>query len=241
MNASTARQKRLVIVGATGMVGGYALRYALDHPAVGRVTMIGRRKLGISHPKLKEVFHQEFADCAALADPLSGQDGAIFCLGTYTGSVSDAELRKITIDYTVEFARVLHGSSPGAAFSFLSGNGADPTGRSRMAFARYKGEAENALLAAGFPRVYVFRPAYIYPVKPRLEPNFTYRLLRAIYPAFRMLFPNQVIPADGLARAMVDVAVRETGERGCLVLENRDIRAMAEPRPSESIIGHSGQ
>ena len=241
MNVSASGQKRLVIVGATGMVGGYALRYALDHPAVGRVTVIGRRKLGISHPKLKEVLHQDFADCAALADPLSGQDAAVFCLGAYTGSVPDAELRKITVGYTIEFARVLHGSSPEAAFSFLSGNGADQTGRSRMPFARYKGEAENALLAAGFPRVYIFRPAYIYPVKPRLEPNFTYRLLRAIYPAFRMLFPNQVIPADGLARAMVDVASRETGERGGLVLESRDIRAMAEARPSESIIGHGGQ
>jgi uncharacterized protein YbjT (DUF2867 family) len=241
MKVSAAGQKRLVIVGATGMVGGYALRYALNHPAVGRVTAIGRRKPGISHPKLKEVLHQDFADCAALADPLSGQDAAVFCLGTYTGSVPDAELRKITVDYTIEFARVLHGSSPEAAFSFLSGNGADQTGRSRMPFARYKGEAENALLAAGFPRVYIFRPAYIYPVKPRLEPNFTYRLLRAIYPAFRMLFPNQVIPADDLARAMVDLAIQETGERGGLVLENHDIRAMAEPRPSESIIGHGGQ
>src|SRR5271169_4223839 len=151
-----AGQKRVVIVGATGMVGGYALRYALDHPAV------------------------------------------------------------------------LLGSSPGAAFLFLSGSGADPTGRSRIAFARYKGEAEKALLVAGFPRVYIFRPAYIYPVQPRKEPNFSYRLLRVIYPAFRVLFPNQVIPADNLARAMVDVAVRETGKPGGLILENRDIRAMVE-------------
>ncbi|MGA8617396.1 MAG: hypothetical protein WB660_02605 [Candidatus Sulfotelmatobacter sp.] len=110
--------------------------------------------------------------------------------GTYTGSVSDAELRAITADYTIEFARVLRSSSPNAAFSFLSGNGADPTGRSRLAFARYKGQAEKALLAAGFPRVYVFRPAYIYPVEPRREPNLSYRLLRGIYPAFRVLFPN---------------------------------------------------
>jgi hypothetical protein len=85
---STADQKHLVIVGAAGMVGGYALRYALDHAAV--------------------------------------------------GSVTDAELRAITADYTIEFARVLRSSSPNAAFSFLSGNGADPTGRRRLAFARYK-------------------------------------------------------------------------------------------------------
>jgi uncharacterized protein YbjT (DUF2867 family) len=98
-----------------------------------------------------------------------------------------------------------------------------------MSFARYKGEAENALIAAGFSQVYLFRPAYIYPVKPRREPNFGYRLLRAIYPAFRVLFPTQVIRADDLARAKVDVALRGTGERLTLVFENRDIQAIIEP------------
>jgi uncharacterized protein YbjT (DUF2867 family) len=228
MNAPTRDQARLVIVGATGMVGGYALRYALEHAAVGSVSAIGRKKLGISHRKLKEVLHQDFADCSALAEALSGQDAAVYCLGTYTGAVSDAELRKTTVDYTIEFARVLRLSSPGAAFSFLSGGGADPTGRSRLAFARYKGEAEKALLAAGFPRVYLYRPAYIYPVQPRKEPNFSYRLLRAVYPVFRLLFPNQVIRADELAWAMVDVVLQQTQERQGLVFENRDIRAMVE-------------
>jgi uncharacterized protein YbjT (DUF2867 family) len=212
MTNPTVGQKSLVVVGATGMVGGYALRYALDNSEVKSVSSIGRKKLGISHPKLKEVLHQNFADCSALSDVLSGQDGAVFCLGTYTGSVSDAELHRITVDYTVEFSRVLRGSSPGAAFSFLSGNGADPTGRSRLAFAH----------------VYLFRPAYIYPVEPRNEPNFSYRLLRTVYPVFRVLFPNQVIRADDLARAMVDLVLRQMHERQGLILENRDIRAMVE-------------
>ncbi|HEX8895916.1 MAG TPA: hypothetical protein VF783_21520 [Terriglobales bacterium] len=228
MNGLNVNQMSLVIVGATGMVGGYALRYALENPAVGLVTSIGRRKVGISHPKLREVLHQDFADCSALAGVLLGQDATIFCLGVYTGSVSDAQLRTITVDYTIEFARVLRDSSPNAVFSFLSGSGADQTGRSRMAFARYKGEAEKALLTAGFPGVYLFRPAYIYPVEPRREPNFSYRLMRAMYPAFRALFPNHVIRADDLARAMVDVAIRGKVKRGGQVFENRDIRAMVE-------------
>jgi len=226
MNVPTAGRTRLAIVGATGMVGGYALRYALEHPAVSHVTAIGRRKLGIAHPKLEEVVHRDFADCSALAEPLSGQDAAVYCIGAYTGAVPDAVLRKITVDYTIEFARVLRGSSPDAAFSFLSGGGADPTGQSRIAYARFKGEAEQALLAVGFPCVYIFRPAYIFSVEPRKEPNFSYRLLRGIYPVFRVLFPNQVIRADDLAHAMVDVTVRGRGEHGGVVLENRDIRAM---------------
>jgi uncharacterized protein YbjT (DUF2867 family) len=97
-----------------------------------------------------------------------------------------------------------------------------------MAFARYKGEAEKVILALGFPRVYIFRPAYIYPVEPRKEPNLSYGLLRLIYPAFQIQFSNRVIPADDLARAMVDVAVQETGKSGGLILENPDIRAMVE-------------
>ena len=102
------------------------------------------------------------------------------------------------------------GRAPGGARGvvlILSGGGADPTGRSRIPYARYKGEAEEGLLASGSLHVYIFRPAYIYPVEPRKEPNFSYRLFRVIYPAFRLLFPNQVIRADDLARAMVDVAV----------------------------------
>jgi uncharacterized protein YbjT (DUF2867 family) len=103
-----------------------------------------------------------------------------------------------------------------------------------MAFARYKGEAETALSVAGFRSLYIFRPAYIYPVEPRREPNFSYRLLRTIYPAFRTLFPNQVIRADDLARAMVDAAVSDPGVHHPIVLENRDIREMANATKASS-------
>jgi uncharacterized protein YbjT (DUF2867 family) len=124
--------------------------------------------LGISHPKLKEVLHPDFADCSALADALSSQNAAVFCLGAYTGAVSNAELRKITVDYTIEFARALHAANAAAAFSFLSGSGADPTGRSRLPFARYKGEAERAPLAMGFFRVYIFRPLVAVTLSPHV-------------------------------------------------------------------------
>jgi uncharacterized protein YbjT (DUF2867 family) len=214
------------------MVGGYALRYALEQRDVEHVTSIGRRKLSISHSKLTQILHPDFADCSTLAKTLAGQDGAIYCLGTYTGVVPDAELRRVTFDYAAEFTRVLRASSPNAAFSFLSGNGADPTGQSRMAFARYKGAAEKALLAAGFPRGYIFRPAYIYPVDRRKEPNFSYRVLRWIYPAFRVTFPNLVIRSDELARAMVDVVVQRADDNQSFVFENRDIKSIAHASAS---------
>jgi uncharacterized protein YbjT (DUF2867 family) len=97
-----------------------------------------------------------------------------------------------------------------------------------MAFARYKGEAENGLRSLGFTGLYIFRPAYIYPVQPRKEPNFSYRLLRAVHPAFRALFPNQVIPADDLAHAMVSVLVGGTEVGPSRVFENREIRALVQ-------------
>jgi uncharacterized protein YbjT (DUF2867 family) len=217
--------KRLAIVGASGMVGSYTLRYALENSAVEHVVSISRRTLGISHPKLTEVLHPDFVDCSALAGTLSDQDAAVFCLGTYTGAVSDQELRKVTVDFTVEFARVLRGSSPEAAFTFLSGNGADPTGRSRIAFARYKGAAEKALLEMGFPHVYIFRPAYIYPVALRKEPTLSYRLFRVLYPVFRLF--GLAVRSDDLGRVMVDVSVQEIKESRNLILENRDILSMA--------------
>ena len=92
MTNHPAGHTRLVIVGATGMVGGYALRHALGLPTVERVTSISRRKTGISHPKLNEFLHQDFSDCSNLAQTLAGQVAAIFCLGTYTGTVTDAEM-----------------------------------------------------------------------------------------------------------------------------------------------------
>ena len=226
MDVPTIGQAWLVILGATGMVGGYALRHALDHPTVGRVTGISRRTLGLWHPKLREVLHQDFGDCSALASLLANQDAAIFCLGAYTGAVSDAQLRAVTVGYAIEFARVLRASSPDAAFSFLSGSGTDPTGQSRMTFARYKGEAENALVASDFPQLYILRPAYIYSVEPRREPNLSYRILRGIYPVFRALFPNLVIRADDLAQVMVDLVVDRIGVAPSQIFENRDIRSM---------------
>lgn len=223
MDFATIGQKQLVIVGATGMAGGYAL----DQPDVGRVTAISRRGTGISHPKLHEVRHQDFGDCSAPAPALLRQDATVICLETYTGAVPEVRLHSVTVNYAIEFAGVLRANSPDPAFWFLSGSGADPSARSRMAFARYKEETGNAPLASEFPNFYIFRPASIYPMEPRKEPNFSYRVLRGIFPLFRALFPNQVFRADDLARAMVDVVATGTGVAPSQVIENRNICSMA--------------
>ena len=218
--------KRVILVCATGMVGGHALRISLDDPDISEVTVLGRRSTGIGHVGLHEVIHEDFTDFSAVIDELAGQDAAIFCLGVYTGAVPDDEFRMITVDYTVAFAEALHNRSPHAAFCFLSGQGADRTERSRIAFARYKGAAENALLNTGFPRVHIFRPGYIYPVTPRKEPNITYSILRGMYPLIHRIYPNSSVSSDSLARAMVYAGIHGTGGFTGPILENRDIREL---------------
>jgi uncharacterized protein YbjT (DUF2867 family) len=221
--------KQIILTGATGMIGGCVLRICLDDPDVSMVTVVGRRSTGVTHAKLREVFHENFMDFKAVADTLKNQDVALYCLGAYTGAVPDDLFRQITVDYTLAFARSLHRASPQAAFCFLSGQGADQTEQSRIAFARYKGAAETALLNMGFPRVHIFRPGYIYPVTPRREPNLVYTITRFLYPLLRRLYPNLGISSEGLARVMVHVGLRGTGKNANSVLENRDIRALARP------------
>jgi len=219
--------KRVVLVGATGMVGGEALKLSLEHAEVSKVTVIGRRTTGVQHAKLTEVLHADFSDCDVLATVLAEQDLALYCLGVYSRVVPDAEFRKITLDATVAFAKVLREQSPQAVFCFLSGAGAHPTERSRLAFARHKGAAERALLEMSFPRLHLFRPTYIYPDPPRKEPNFGYTASRWKYPVLRHVFPGQVIPSRDLAQAMLLAGLYGTGDHLDPVIENDAIRVLA--------------
>ena len=206
------------------MVGGLALSLALSHPDVGRVTSIGRRPTGEQGSMLREILHDDFTDFQPVEDSLKGHDAAFYCLGVYTGAVPDVEFQRITVDYTATFARALFAGSPGAAFCFLSGQGADQTEKSRVAFAKYKGMAENQLLSIGFPRTHVFRPGYIYPVTPRDEPNISYRIMRSLYPVVRRIYPNIGVSSEDLAKAMFRAGLDGTPGHPSPILENRDIQ-----------------
>lgn len=218
--------KNAVVVGSTGMVGELVLRELLASSAIDRVTTIVRRPSGrAAHAKLREVVHGDFLDYGAIGDALDGQDLAFYCLGVYTGQVGAAEFRRITVDYLRAFAAAVRQHSPRVTFALLSGQGADPTEKSRVMYARDKGAAENRLLEIGFERLHIFRPGYIYPVTPRREPNLAYRGLRALYPLVRRIYPNLGIDSDRLAAAMVRVSLEEDGPV-CeqVVWENRELR-----------------
>jgi nucleoside-diphosphate-sugar epimerase len=219
--------KNVLITGSTGMIGSLVLSFCLESDRINRVITMNRRPAGITHPKLTEVIHHDFTDYSLVEDYFRSIDTVYYCLGVYTGSVPRDEFRKITVDYTKAFADMLKKNSPVAKFCFLSGQGADRSEKSRMMFARDKGMAENYLIQCKFPETYIFRPAYIYPVTPRREPNFTYRLMRFVYPLFRHLYPGGVIESAELAKAIFN-----TGLNGgdMPIFENRDIKKILQNR-----------
>ena len=219
--------QRVVVIGATGMVGGAALRQALASAEVAEVTVIGRRACEVQDAKLRERIHADFLRYEPVADALADQDAALFCLGAYTGTLPDDQFKRLTVDVPLAFARALLVRSPNVRFSLLSGQGADRSERARMPFARYKGAVENGLLELDFAGLYLFRPAYIYPVQARREPNAMYRVSRALYPVVRRLSPNAAITSEELAGAMLHAGLHGLGPDPRVTLENRDIRALA--------------
>ncbi len=213
--------KTAIITGATGMIGGLILQECLQSEDIDKVVVISRRKTGVKHEKLQEIIHGDFLDFSSIEQYFKNIDVAYFCIGVYTGAVSRSKFREITVSYTKTFADTLKINSPDSAFCFLSGAGADRKEKSRMMFAKDKGIAENYLIQKDFESLHIFRPAYIYPVTPRKEPNFTYKLSRKLYPLLKRIMPNGVIPSVDLAKAMFQIGLNRHSK---VILENKDIR-----------------
>ena len=213
--------KNVIITGATGMVGGIVLRECLNSAAIGKVISIVRRASGVNHPKLEEVIHPDFMSYAGSEHHFENIDAAYFCIGVYTGAVPDDKFKQITVDFTTAFSDTLKEKSPTATFCLLSGQGADQTEKSRVAFAKYKGMAENYLTKQGFGDLYIFRPAYIYPVEAREEPNLMYRVSRKLYPLLKNVFPATVITSEQLGQAIFKAGIQGAEKT---VLENQDIK-----------------
>ncbi len=217
--------KRVLITGTNGMIGRLILELCLQRTDVATVTSITRKPLGIVHPKLREVIHSDFRDLSTIRDHFSNQDLCFYCIGVYTGTVPREEFRKITVDYTRVFAETLKQMSPEVVFCFLSGQGADRTEKSKLMFAQDKGIAENLLERLAFKQLSIFRPGYIYPVNPRKEPNFFYRLSRILYkPFLSKVYPNIGLTSVQLANAMVKIGLEGATQQ---VYENREIRQIS--------------
>lgn len=216
---------RVVLFGPTGVAGSGVLRQCLADDRVARVIAVTRRPLNSDAPKLQEVICSDFLDLEPIAEHLAGVDVCFYALGISQMQVPDpAAYRTITYDFTLAAARTLLAHSPQHTFHFVSGQGADPSGRSRMMWARIKGETERALQELGLAGIVCWRPGYIHPLHPRENPHWSERLTRTLYPLIRGL-KGLSVSADDLGRAMIQAAVEGLREG---VLENPAIRALAE-------------
>ncbi|SCK46397.1 hypothetical protein H181DRAFT_04130 [Streptomyces sp. WMMB 714] len=226
---------RIVLFGASGMIGQGVLRECLDDERVADVLCVVRTPLGVRHPRLREVVHTDFSDLSPLAEQFADADACFFCLGVSAAGRSEEEYRRITYDWTLAAARALtggreaiRGGDGGVAgstggggrrpvFVYVSGAGTDSTGNGRVMWARVKGSTENALLAMPL-RAYMFRPGYIRPVHGETSRTPGYRRLYAalswLYPVLRRLVPKQVTTTENLGRAMLAVARRGDGDSG---------------------------
>jgi uncharacterized protein YbjT (DUF2867 family) len=218
------RTMRVALFGATGAAGSGVLRRCLADDRVAEVIAVTRRPLDLDASKLKAVICSDFLDLEPVAERLAGVDVCFYALGISQMQVPDpARYRAITYDFTLAAARTLLARSPQHTFHFVSGQGDDPSGRSRMMWARVKGETEVALQRLGPAGLVCWRPAYIHPLRPRANLHWSERLTRTLYPLLRG-FQSLSVSADDLGRAMIQAAAEGLSEG---VIENRDIRVLA--------------
>lgn len=218
---------KVILFGATGMVGQGVLRECLLAPDVDCILAVGRRATGQRHEKLKELVAENLLDLTPHAAELGGFDACFFCLGVSSAGMSEPEYRHITKDLTLSVARLLARVAPAMTFVYVSGSGTDSSEHGRLMWARVKGETENALLRLPFKAVYLFRPAYIQPVHGATSrtrwANALYGLLGPLYPVWKALFPKWVTTTERVGRAMLAAARRGAPKP---VLETPDINGL---------------
>ena len=220
---------RIIVFGATGMVGQGVLEACLRDAEVDDVLVIGRTPTGRLHPKLRELHHEDFTDFTSINDQLPGYDACFYCLGTSAVGMTETDYRVISHDYPLAAARALLAVNPGSVFCYVSGAGTDRAGKSRMMWARVKGGTENALLELT-PRTFMFRPAMIVPLpgtKPKTRAYaLLYRVVTPLYPVLRRIAPRHVTTSLRLGQAMLQAA-RGTATRR--VLATADINELSAP------------
>ena len=201
---------KVLIFGATGMVGQGTLRECLLDAGVTRVVTVGRAATGQKHPRLRELVARDLYDLSPLSSQLEGFDACFFTLGTTAAGKTEAEYSRVTYDLTLSIARTLLPLNPAMTFIYVSGSGTDSTERGRVMWARVKGKTENALLALGFKGAYMFRPGLIVPMHGITSRTTLYRVLYTIMspivPLIRAAFPNSVTTTERVGRAMLAVA-----------------------------------
>ncbi len=219
--------KKVLILGATDMIGQGALRECLLDPQVAEVLSVVRRPSGRTHPKLREIVHGDFLDFSDLEGELKGLDTCLFCLGVSAAGMSESEYSLLTHDLTLGVAATLARINPGMTFVYVSGAHTDSTGRGRTMWARVKGITENDLLKQPFRAVYLFRPGAIQPLhgirsSTRLY-RVMYRVFAPVFPLLKVVAPNSFTTTEKLGRAMLRAGLRGSGK---VIHETPDINEL---------------
>ncbi|NQV03374.1 MAG: NAD-dependent epimerase/dehydratase family protein [Bacteroidia bacterium] len=221
--------KKVIITGATGMVGKGVLLECLDHETIGEVLVIGRNSVGIEHPKLKELNHKDWSNFSNVQDQLKGYDACYYCLGISAAGLKEEEYKRITYDYTLALANRLLEHNPEMTFIYVSGEGTDSTEKGRMMWARVKGKTENDLLNLGFRQAYVFRPGAIIPlrgIKSRTKSyQFLYDYFMWLVKGIKTIAPNSVVNTTQIGLAMINAMLKGYDKK---VLRPKDILVLSK-------------
>ncbi|WP_257314103.1 epimerase [Geothrix fuzhouensis] len=218
---------KVLLFGATGMIGQGVLRECLLDPRVTQIVSLVRRPTSQKHAKLKELVHTDFFDYGPIEADLSGLDACFFCLGVSSAGLTEDAYRRVTYEMTLAAAGTLSRLNPGMTFSYVSGAGTDSTERGRVMWARVKGATENALLRLPFKAVYLFRPGTIQPLHGITSSTKLYRILYRVlgpfFPILKALFPDSLTTTEQLGRAMLRAGLEEAPKA---FLETRDINRL---------------
>jgi uncharacterized protein YbjT (DUF2867 family) len=201
---------KVILFGATGMVGQGVLRECLRDAGVERVLAVGRSPTGLRDSRLVELFHDNFVDYSAIEPELSGYDACFFCLGVSSVGMDEARYRHLTYDVTITAATTLARLNPGMVFTYVTGRGTDSTERGSLMWARVKGKTENDLLKLPFKAAYMFRPPGIQPLHGvRSKTGWVNAIYTVTAPLLSWLVrvaPNHMTTSERMGRAMISVA-----------------------------------
>ncbi len=216
---------KVIITGATGMVGEGVLHECLQQPDITEILVINRRSCGIVHPKLKEILHSDFFNLSAIEHELRGYDACFFCLGVSSVGMKEEAFTKFTYTLTINVATTLVKQNPSMVFCYISGAGTDSTEKGRSMWARVKGKTENDLGKLGFKKVYNFRPGFMNPT-PGLKNTLSYyKYVTWMFPFLKLVAGKYVSTLKELGLAMIHVATKGYTKN---IMEVKDIIAAAK-------------
>lgn len=216
---------KVIITGATGMVGEGVLHECLQHPTISEVLIVNRKPFGATHPKLKEIIHADFFGIASIEDQLKGYDACFFCLGVSSVGMKEPEYYKLTYTLTLNFAETLARINPNMIFEYISGASTDSTEKGSSMWARVKGKTENDLAKLPFKHVFNFRPGYMHPTPGLRNTNKYYKYITWMYPILKVIFPDRVSTLQEMGLAMINAALLGYEKQ---VLEVKDIKELAK-------------